>query len=138
MAVNIKWDFTCYAEKLPKRYLSPGAMALLEASLRRQYPPEGDLAAGIITSKPCIIVDKHNVIIAWYLPGILSKSRQVNLSYSIFWIYVAYLMCFRQKSWQQLKSYASCQKCQESLVGPRAGLHGVIMAFLLAQRYPLV
>ena len=83
-AVNIKWDFTCYAEKLPRKYVPSGAMARLEESLRRQYPPEGNLAAGIVNSKPCIIVDMHNVILAWYLPGILSKSRQVNLSYCTF------------------------------------------------------
>jgi len=52
-----------------------------DALLRRQYPPCGNLAAGNNISRPCIIVDRHGIILAWYLPGILTEARQVNTSY---------------------------------------------------------
>jgi hypothetical protein len=46
-----------------------------EASLRSEYPPLN----GVKMSTPCIIVDSHGVILAWYLPGILNNVRQVGL-----------------------------------------------------------
>jgi hypothetical protein len=46
-----------------------------EASLKREYPPLNKVKA----SKPCIVVDAHGIILAWYLPGILNDSRQVGL-----------------------------------------------------------
>jgi len=44
-----------------------------EESLKKQYP----LLEGVTASKPSIIVDMHGVIVAWYLPEILSNSRRV-------------------------------------------------------------
>lgn len=46
-----------------------------ETALRNQYPP----LTGVSVSSPCIIVDMHGVILAWYLPGILDDSRRVGL-----------------------------------------------------------
>ena len=46
------------------------------ARLRKQYP---SLPAEDVNSCPCIIVDMHGVILAWYLPGVLSKYQQVGL-----------------------------------------------------------
>ena len=34
--------------------------------------------AEVFVSKPAIVVDLHGRILAWILPGILSKARQVN------------------------------------------------------------
>lgn len=70
-----------YAERLPKKWAKPGTTTakLANASIAGSYPPRSDLmAAGITISSPCIVVDMHNVILAWYLPGALSDSRQVN------------------------------------------------------------
>ena len=65
-----------------------------EASLRGRYPPRSDFAAaGVAISRPCIVVDMDNVILAWYLPGILSDSRQVNIIICL--ISAAILMRFR-------------------------------------------
>jgi hypothetical protein len=64
-------------ERLPKKPLQPGTKAshAKEASLRRQHPPLN----GVMASTPCIIVDMQGIILAWYLPGILTDSRQVSL-----------------------------------------------------------
>lgn len=82
MVVNIKWDAVRYAQKLPKKPPAPGTSAAvdLEARMQEQYSPLENLAkAGIIKTSPCIIVDMDNVILTWYLPGILGNSRQVSL-----------------------------------------------------------
>ena len=65
----MEWDITRYADRLPK------AGKVNEDSLRRRYPPLN----GITASKPCIVVDMQGIILTWYLPGILSNSRQVGL-----------------------------------------------------------
>jgi hypothetical protein len=73
----VEWDITCYAEWLPKKSLQLGTKAshAKEVSLRQQYP----LLNGVMASTPCIIVDMQGIILAWYLPGILTDSRQVSL-----------------------------------------------------------
>jgi hypothetical protein len=79
--VKIDWDATHYSQRLPKRPARPGTNTAKdsEASIRRSYPPWSDLtAAGLTISSPCVVVDMDNVILAWYLPGALSDSRQVN------------------------------------------------------------
>ncbi len=54
----------------------PGTKASIqnEAAVRRRYPP----LDGVTASTPHIIVDEHGIILAWYLPGILSDQRQVG------------------------------------------------------------
>ena len=76
-AVVVEWDATRYVERLPKKPSKPGTKASneREESLRRRYPPLN----GVTASAPCIIVDMQGIILAWYLPGILSDSRQVGL-----------------------------------------------------------
>ena len=73
----MEWDITRYAEMLPKKSLQPGTKAshAKEASLRRRYLPLN----GVSASTPCIIVDMQGIILAWYLPEILTDSRQVSL-----------------------------------------------------------
>jgi hypothetical protein len=82
VVVHIKWDAVRYAQKLPKRPLTPGTKAASDAEnrIRQCYSPLKNLAmAGIIKTEPCIVVDMDNVILTWYLPGILGSSRQANL-----------------------------------------------------------
>jgi hypothetical protein len=76
----IEWDITRYAENLPRKPKNSGTKAAqdAESSLRRRYPPRNKSAADDTMSRPCIIVDMHGTILAWYLPGILKDSRQVN------------------------------------------------------------
>src|SRR5258707_12217836 len=73
----VEWDAMHYAERLPKKPSKPGTKASdeREASLRRRYPPLN----GVTTSTPCIIVDMQGIILAWYLPGIMTNSRQSGL-----------------------------------------------------------
>ena len=73
----MEWDVTRYADRLPKTNSKSGkeAAKVNEASLRRRYPPLN----GITASIPCIIVDMDGVILTWYLPGIVTGSRQVGL-----------------------------------------------------------
>jgi len=79
LAETVGWDITCYANKLPKKPCKSGTKASKEKeeSLKEQYPP---VLKGVTASTPCIIVDMQGIILAWYLPGVLSKSRQVGLS----------------------------------------------------------
>src|SRR5258708_28535968 len=73
----VGWDVTCYAERLLRKPSKSGTKASneREASLKWQYPPLNEVTA----SMPCIIVDMQGIIMAWYLPGILTNSRQVSL-----------------------------------------------------------
>jgi len=73
----VGWDIIHYADNLLKMLSRPGTRALDEKEelLKKQYPP----LEGVTASKPSIIVNMHGVIVAWYLPGILSNSRRVPL-----------------------------------------------------------
>ena len=72
----MRWDITRYAEMLPKKPSRPGTKASneKEASLKRRYPPLN----GVTASMPGIVVDMQGIILVWYLPGILSDSRQAG------------------------------------------------------------
>jgi hypothetical protein len=72
----VEWDITCYVERLLKKSLWSGTKAShkKEESLRRQHPPLN----GVTALMPCIIVDMQGIILAWYLPEILTDSRQVS------------------------------------------------------------
>jgi hypothetical protein len=76
-AEDMGWDITRYADMLPKKILTPGSKASnkKEASLKQRYPPLN----GVTASKPCIVVDMQGIILTWYLPGILTDSRQAGL-----------------------------------------------------------
>ena len=77
LAEYIALDVTRYIEKLPKQLPQPGTKGsnLMEKKMRGRYPlPNGDMA-----SNPRIIVDVDRIIVTWYLPGILSNSRQARL-----------------------------------------------------------
>ena len=73
----VKWDATCYADMLPKNPSNRETQTAKtkEARLKLRYPP---LDRNMETTS-CIIVDMHGIILTWYLPGILSDSRQVSL-----------------------------------------------------------
>jgi len=76
-AGEVGWDVTHYVEKLLKKPSKSGmkALDLKESLLRKQYPPlNGEMASTL-----CIIVDTQGIILSWYLPGILTSSRQVGL-----------------------------------------------------------
>ena len=78
--MRLDWDAVHYADRLPKRPQKPQSKAAeeSEAHLRKRFPPL-DVAASNPRSSPCIIVDRDDVILAWYLPGILDASRQVSI-----------------------------------------------------------
>lgn len=78
--MQIEWDVTRYADRLPRKAANSGTKAALatEASLKRRYPPGDDSAAELPISRPCVIVDMQGIILTWYLPGILKDSRQVS------------------------------------------------------------
>ncbi|KAF8257003.1 hypothetical protein EI94DRAFT_1539140, partial [Lactarius quietus] len=72
------WDVTRYADKLLRKPVNSGTKdaRTTETSLRKRYPLLNGSAAEVPISRPCIVVDMHGVILAWYLPGILRDSRQ--------------------------------------------------------------
>ena len=51
-----------------------------EAMLRRRFPPLKEVKS---LTAPCILVDRHGIILAWYLPGILSDYRQVAIPFPL-------------------------------------------------------
>ncbi|KAI9430701.1 hypothetical protein H4582DRAFT_2063488 [Lactarius indigo] len=77
-AVQINWDITHYADKLPMKPNNPGTQVSKqkEASLKRQYPLLEGTAAALTISRPCIVIDNQGMILAWHLPGILNDSWQ--------------------------------------------------------------
>jgi hypothetical protein len=77
LAVEIKWDASRYAERVPNipRSLLTTTAIRREDSIKQQYPP---IPNGISISKPCIICDMQGIILTWYLPGILNDSRQAS------------------------------------------------------------
>ena len=112
--MKVAWDATRYADKLPKNPAKSGTKAALasENSMRRQYPPLIDSDDEDTRSSPCIIVDMHGVILAWYLPGILEDSRQVSVFTSP--IAVTYRVF-------QNKMMAATEKLDELLKPPKHG-----------------
>ncbi|KAH9035546.1 hypothetical protein EDB85DRAFT_2143712 [Lactarius pseudohatsudake] len=80
--VTIQWDATRYAMRLPKKPSAPGTRTAnaAEESIRRQYPPMSDSAAAeAAESGPQIVIDTDNIILAWYLPGVLSTDVQTGM-----------------------------------------------------------
>ena len=73
----MNWDITRYADKLGQNFPNPGTNGSItkERSLRKRYPP----LKGVTFSAPCIIVDMQGIILTWYLPEILSESRQASV-----------------------------------------------------------
>jgi hypothetical protein len=76
LAAVMDWDATCYAAKLPRRAAKSDSKASKkkEDSLKKRYPPLN----GVAISRSCIITDMHGVVLAWYLPGILTDFRQAR------------------------------------------------------------
>ena len=66
-----------YVAKLLKNHSKPRTKASgdKETQLKWRYKPLDEVTA----LAPCIVIDMQGVILAWYLPGILSDSRQVRL-----------------------------------------------------------
>jgi hypothetical protein len=64
-------------DKLGQNFPNPGTNGSItkERSLRKQYPP----LKGITFLAPYIIVDMQGIILTWYLPEILSESRQASV-----------------------------------------------------------
>jgi len=77
LAEAVGWDVTWYAEDLLKTFSKLGTRASKksEESQRKKYSPLNR----VTVSTPCIIINIHGIILAWYLPGILSDSRQVGI-----------------------------------------------------------
>ena len=93
--MRVNWDATCYVEWLRKKPTNSSSAEAAEARLWQRFPLLDDLAAGNTISSPCIVIDMDNVILAWYLPGILDASRQVSLF--IFSDHHITLILFRAK-----------------------------------------
>lgn len=74
--VPIHWDADRYAEHLSKRPTgqNPGEEERLDA----RFPPDPVILGELLTD-PAVLVDKHNRIMAWYLPHALSSHRQVTI-----------------------------------------------------------
>lgn len=74
MQVQVPWDVIRYSDRLTAR--STGRNVMKEEELSRRYPPLSAEPFPMVNA-PCIIIDIHGVILGWYLPEVLSLSRQV-------------------------------------------------------------
>jgi len=72
--VHINWDIDRYASRMG------GVTANQhEAALQEEYPPMHEPPQ--VYSDPLTLVNVHGRILTWYLPGLLSKERQVVHQY---------------------------------------------------------
>lgn len=53
----------------------------LEEEITSRFPKAFPEIPHPLTHKPSIIVDRHGVILAWYLPEVLTQTRQVGLHF---------------------------------------------------------
>jgi hypothetical protein len=74
--VRVPWDIARYSQRLPKVQRGNGMQATIEGQWER-YPP---FHPKVHLSDPAIVVDMHGRIIAWYLPDVLTRERQVRPS----------------------------------------------------------
>ena len=75
--VSTSWSAVAYAAALQsKGSRCTGQQAHIENALMNEFPP---LARNYQEFKPSIILDNEGRILMWYLPGILSRTRQVSL-----------------------------------------------------------
>jgi len=71
--VIVPWDIARYSQRLPKVQRGSGMQATIEGQWDR-YPP---FHPQVLLTDPAIVVDMHGRIIAWYLPDVLTRERQV-------------------------------------------------------------
>jgi hypothetical protein len=74
MLVVLPWDAVRYDDRLTIK--ETGRNEEREERHKNAYPPRYDLW-DTVTTKPSLVVDMHGVILAWYLPLVLSRDRQV-------------------------------------------------------------
>lgn len=75
MPVRLPWKADKYAQQLPAR--PNGFDSLTEERLSEQFPPLSARPFPKVTL-PSTLVDTDDVILAWFLPGAFSASRQVS------------------------------------------------------------
>jgi len=68
------WDAQRYDASLPKK--PTGRNEADEERMKKRYPVNEEYNDRPI-NEPAIVVDRHGKILVWYLPGALSKIRQV-------------------------------------------------------------
>lgn len=73
--VSLPWSVKEYLEHLPPR--PNGFIGAVEDKLESLFPPMHSPPYPLI-SDPTTIVDLHGCILSWYLPGCLSRERQVS------------------------------------------------------------
>ena len=54
-----------------------------EIALKGMFPPGPDFTQGEVIREPTIIMDRDGNILVWYLPGVLSRDAEVQMSWSL-------------------------------------------------------
>lgn len=78
--VHLSWAGPDYVAAMPAR--PSGRNAGVEEQLSKAFPPLHCRPFPLV-SRPSIILDSAGNILTWYLPGLLSNERQVNLVLSL-------------------------------------------------------
>lgn len=73
--VQVVWDAVRYSDKITPK--CNGQNPTFEEQLKRNYPPIV-APAGSLPMEPTLIVDRHQIVLAWYLPRALNENRQVS------------------------------------------------------------
>ena len=74
--VHVPWDAVQYADQLSIK--NTGRNDQKKALIMKAYPLANVPSSAL--DRLAIIVDKHRIILAWYLPEVLSTSQQVRPS----------------------------------------------------------
>ncbi|OBZ77758.1 hypothetical protein A0H81_02872 [Grifola frondosa] len=75
--ISVDWDADMYADQIGPKPTGKGAK--LEERLKKNFPPQ---FPSRLVSSPTIVVDKHRRVLAWLLPGVLSKKRQAAFEHA--------------------------------------------------------
>lgn len=79
IAVRLTWSANTYDKHLGLR--PNGRNEAFEEDLKRVFPPL-QLPINFVAKDPLVIVDCEDRILAWYLPNVLTKNRQVCFNVS--------------------------------------------------------
>lgn len=75
------WDAQRYAHRTGEK--PSGLNVAQEKALLERFPPEP--WNGVYQSEPMVVLDMHDRVILWYLPGMLTPEWQVGPSPRMFY-----------------------------------------------------
>lgn len=75
ITVKVPWDAVRYADRITPKMTGRNREAELELRMRFKPVSHGE---PLVLDKPATLVDSHGVILAWYMPNLISLRKQVS------------------------------------------------------------